>query len=216
MQQHDTRPLGTIQIDVDELWVYHESIGKGAPTAVPDMVYRQGIPRLMALFDRFGIRGTFFVCGRDVPAHTAILREIVDLGHEVANHSNGHQMGYARLSPSEKAADIAAAHDLITSATGQRPVGFKSPGFSFSPDLLTVLRDLDNLYDSSLLPTPWAPLLRGLERVLTRGRVDPTHYGRVVHGLAPLAPISPTQGCHIAHYGGVREKIVLHLSGKHR
>ena len=187
----DNRPLGTLQVDVDELWVYYESIGLPTPGDAPAQAYHEGIPRLLDLFDRFGVRATFFVCGRDLPAQTQTVAEMVRRGHEVANHSTGHRNGFARLSPAEKRADIAATGEVIAQATGQPPVGFKSPGFSFSPDLLEVLADLGYLYDSSLLPTPYAPLLRGLYRGLSARTIDPTHFGQATNGLAPLAPYRP-------------------------
>ncbi len=184
----DDRPLGTIQVDVDELWVYYESIGQAPPGDAPALVYRQGIPRLLDLFDRFGIRATFFVCGRDLPAQAGAVAEMARRGHEVANHSSAHRNGFARLSPAEKRADIAAAGELIAQAAGARPVGFKSPGFSFSPDLPDVLAELGYRYDSSLLPTFYGPLLRVLQERLSGGHMDPTFYGRATNGFAPLRP----------------------------
>ena len=53
-------------------------------------------------------------------------------------------------------------------------MGFKSPGFSLGPDQLDVLTELGYLYNSSLLPTFYAPALRSLQRVLSGGHVDPT------------------------------------------
>jgi peptidoglycan/xylan/chitin deacetylase (PgdA/CDA1 family) len=185
------KSTGTIQVDVDELWVYYESIGRQAPADLAARVYEEGIPRLLALFAAYGIRATFFVCGRDLPAQSGSLAEMVHQGHEVANHSTWHRTGFARLSHAEKRADIATTHVLIEAACGQTPVGFKSPGFSFATDQLQVLADLNYLYDSSILPTPYAPLLRGLQAALSGGHVDPSHYGRLIHGLAPLHPYHP-------------------------
>ncbi len=184
----DTRPLGTLQVDVDDLWVYYESVGLQTPTDAPTQAYDEGIPRLLDLFDRFGLRATFFVCGRDLPAQKPRVAEMIRRGHEVANHSSAHRNGFARLSPADKRADIAAAGELIAQATGQKPVGFKSPGFSFSPDLLDVLAELGYLYDSSLLPTLYAPLMRAVYRGLSARSFDPTHFGRATNGLAPLTP----------------------------
>lgn len=185
------KPAGTLQVDVDELWVYYESIGRPAPPSLTAQVYDQGISRLLKLFERYGIRATFFVCGRDAPAQSGWLAEMVRQGHEVANHSTWHRTGFARLSREEKRADIATAHLLIETACGRAPAGFKAPGFSFAADQLVVLADLGYRYDSSILPTPYAPLLRGLQAVLSGGSVDPSHYGRACHGLAPLHPYHP-------------------------
>ena len=185
------KPPGTIQVDVDDLWVYYESIHRSPPQDTPALVYEQGIPRLLDLFARFGIRATFFVCGRDLPAQAHWVREMARQGHEIANHSTWHRTGFARLSAAEKQADIATTQALIQDACGQRPVGFKAPGFSFAPDLLAVLVELGFRYDSTILPMPWAPALRTLQRLISRGQVDDSHYGRAIHGLAPLRPYRP-------------------------
>jgi peptidoglycan/xylan/chitin deacetylase (PgdA/CDA1 family) len=191
----DERPLGTIQVDVDDLWVYYESIGRRTPADARPLAFEQSIPRLLELFDRYTIRATFFVCGRDAAAAGETIRELIRRGHEVANHSLAHRNGFARLSPMEKAADIATADEQISRAAGVRPVGFKAPGFSFSPDLPGVLAGLGYLYDSSLLPTFYAPVMRLAQRLLLHtvyfpagGHVDPTHYGSARNGLAPLSP----------------------------
>jgi peptidoglycan/xylan/chitin deacetylase (PgdA/CDA1 family) len=186
-----SKPTGTIQIDVDELWVYYESIGRPAPADLAARVFGEGIPRLLALFAIYGIRATFFVCGRDLPAQAGWLAEMVRQGHEVANHSTWHRPGFARLRREEKRADIVTTHLLIQAACGQAAVGFKSPGFSFAPDQLDVLASLGYRYDSSILPTPYAPLLRGLQAAVSGGHVDSSHYGRAIHGLAPLRPYHP-------------------------
>ncbi|MCX6031071.1 MAG: polysaccharide deacetylase family protein [Chloroflexi bacterium] len=180
--------LGTIQVDVDDLWVYYESIGRQTPEGARPVAFEQGIPRLLALFDRYGIRATFFVCGRDAAAQGETIRELIRRGHEVANHSLAHRNGFARLSPAEKITDIATAGEQISQVTGERPVGFKAPGFSFSPDLPGVLAELGYLYDSSLLPTFYAPVMRLAQRLLSGGHVDPTHYGSARNGFAPLSP----------------------------
>lgn len=182
------RLLGTLQVDVDDLWVYYESIGHPTPATTPALAFAEGVPRWLDLFDRFSVRATFFVCGRDLPAQSALVQEIVRRGHEVANHSAAHRNGYARLSSRELKADIAEAGDRIAQAVGQLPVGFKAPGFSFNPALPQILAELGYWYDSSLLPSFYAPVLRRLQVLLSRGRVDPTHYGRAVFGFAPLRP----------------------------
>jgi hypothetical protein len=182
---------GTIQVDVDELWVYYESLFSPVPAGAPALVYEQGIPRLLDLFDEYDIQATFFICGRDLPAHNGAIAEMVRRGHEIANHTYSHPMGFARLSPAAKRAEIVRSHDLLAAAAGRAPVGFKSPGYSFHPEQLAILAGLGYLYDSSILPTPYAPILRQMPRWLNGKEVDPTHFGRARHGLAPLRPYRP-------------------------
>ncbi len=190
-QPTDRRLTGTVQVDVDELWVYQEASGGKAPENSPPVVYREGVPRILDLFDRYGIKATFFVCGRDLPAQKRWLAEMTRRGHEVANHTQDHPNRFARLSQTEKRAQIANAHDRIGEACGRAPVGFKSPGYSFDPAQLELLAELGYRYDSSILATPFGPLLRGLQHVLSRDHVDETRYGTVLHGMAPLQPYRP-------------------------
>lgn len=182
------QPVGTLQVDVDDLWVYYESIGRQTPCDAEPVAFTQGVPRLLDLFDRYGARATFFVCGRDLPAQAATIREMVRRGHEVANHSAAHRNGYARLSCDALRRDVLEAHERIADAAGQPPVGFKAPGFSYNPHLPEVLGELGYCYDSSRLPTYYASAIRAMQRVLSKGEVDPTHYGRFGYGFSPLHP----------------------------
>ena len=182
------KPVGTLQIDVDDLWVYYESIGRTMPADAEAIAFTQGIPRLLDLFDRYGVRATFFVCGQDLPAQRATIFEMVRRGHEVANHSAEHLNGYARLSHEALRQDVREAHEKIGDAAGRAPVGFKAPGFSYNPRLPEVLGGLGYKYDSSQLPTFYAGPIRALQQVLSRGKVDPTHYGRFRYGFTSLRP----------------------------
>ena len=168
------------------------------------------MPRLLDLFDRYGIRATFFVCGRDAAAQRGLLTEMVRRGHEIANHSTWHRTGFASLSTEEKRADIATTHRLISDAAGVEPCGFKSPGFSFAPDQLDVLASLGYRYNSSLLPTPYSPLMRMAQRFLSGGTVDPTHYGKARYGIAPLRPYTPDPATphRISGNGTVRRGVI--------
>src|SRR5919201_676635 len=56
--------------------------------------------------------------------------------------------------------DIARAEEAILAATGQRPLGFRGPGFSWCPTLFEVLERRGYRYDASTLPTYLGPLAR--------------------------------------------------------
>ena len=63
-------------------------------------------------------------------------------------------------STAELEADVSQAEEAIHRATGQRPTGFRGPGFSWSADLLEVLARRRYLYDASTFPTFLGPLAR--------------------------------------------------------
>ena len=66
------------QTDKPELWL---TIDDG-PT--------DDTPLLLDLFERNGVKATFFVKGKLAEEHPELLRSLIDRGHSVANHSYSH------------------------------------------------------------------------------------------------------------------------------
>lgn len=186
------KPPGCVQVDLDGLWAIRECYGlPGDDFLVHDPIYEQGVRNFLALFERFQIKATFFVAGRDadVAEKQEQLREIVRRGHEIANHSYGHRIGLSQLEPSEIRMDIERSQEAIQHVTGIAPVGFRAPGYDLSPALLRELIDLGFRYDSSLLPTFFGPVLRMIARYLSGSLIAKrAQYGHFRYGRAPLHP----------------------------
>ncbi len=155
------RPIASVSLDLDDLWSYQRTHGD------PEWARRASylpelMPPLMDLLDAEGCKITFFVVGADaaVPGNAPWLRMITDRGHEVGNHSFQHECWLDQYTRKQLEDDLIAAEDAIHAATGQRPSGFRGPGFSWSPELLDVLAERGYTYDASSLPTYLAPLAR--------------------------------------------------------
>jgi peptidoglycan-N-acetylglucosamine deacetylase len=112
--------------------------------------YRQGVPRVLELLTRHGIKGSFFV-----PAVTALLypdeqRRVVAEGHEIGVHGWIHERNSTL--PREAERDLMfRARDTLERISGQRPVGMRTPSWDFSPYTLSIVREMGLLYDSSLM-----------------------------------------------------------------
>ncbi len=50
-----------------------------------------GAPRLLKLFDKYGIKTTWCIPGHTVDTFTDICKEVVARGHEVAHHGYVHE-----------------------------------------------------------------------------------------------------------------------------
>ena len=50
-----------------------------------------GVPRLLGMLERHGVRSTFFVPGYTADRYPAVVRDIVAAGHEVAHHGYLHE-----------------------------------------------------------------------------------------------------------------------------
>jgi peptidoglycan-N-acetylglucosamine deacetylase len=114
-----------------------------------DPSLRMGFPKLFALLERYGVRGTFFVEGWNGIHHPDAVAEIVLRGHELGMHGWVHEP-WARLDRDEEAALAARATAALESAAGVRPVGFRAPGGARSPHTESILTELGYLYDASL------------------------------------------------------------------
>jgi hypothetical protein len=155
------QPIASVSLDLDNLWSYQRTHGdpgwKEHRSYLPALM-----PPLLDLLDELSCRITFFVIGADaaIPDNVPWLRMITARGHEVGNHSFHHECWLQSYSRDQIITDISMAEDAIVAATGERPLGFRGPGFSWSPGLLEVLAERGYLYDASTLPTYLGPLAR--------------------------------------------------------
>lgn len=96
----------------------------------PDPV---GTRLVLQRLKEYGARATFFVVGKKVELHPAIVREIVEAGHTIGVHSYRHERLYALLPPARVKEDIERTRELIYVATGVRPIWFRPPIGQMSP-----------------------------------------------------------------------------------
>lgn len=143
------------------------------PTRSRDRTFFQVADRFLDLAERYGLRYTIFVIGRDLENREVAARvgEWSRLGHEIASHSYNHLPNLGSLPPEEIEKDVLAAHDRIAAACGRPPRGFVSPAWNCSPQLLRVLARNGYLYDASLFPSYFLWLV--LAKVWWNLRKDP-------------------------------------------
>ena len=155
------RPLCSISLDVDDLWSYMKIRGDQRWVERPSYLPRF-LPMALDTLEEIGLRITFFVVGFDatVESNAEAMSSIVSRGHEVGNHSFEHESWLHLYTREQLTEEIIKAENAIAAVTGQRPRGFRGPGYSWSETLLEVLAARDYLYDASTLPTYLGPLAR--------------------------------------------------------
>ncbi|HVP31072.1 MAG TPA: polysaccharide deacetylase family protein [Myxococcota bacterium] len=119
-----------------------------------------GLPRILELLDRAGVRGAFFVEGWNGTHEADALREIVRRGHELGMHGWLHEE-WRSLDVATERSLAARATEAIERGAGVRPRGFRAPGGGRTPATPEILRALGYRYDASLgdgmRPAPLAP-----------------------------------------------------------
>lgn len=107
--------------------------------------YREGIPRMLDLWDRHGVKVTSHMIGEAAARHPEIAREIVARGHEASGHGPRWSSQYA-MSRDEERQFLIAARDMVEAASGQRPVGYNCNWLRRGPNTLSLLQELGYLY----------------------------------------------------------------------
>jgi len=155
------KPLANMSLDLDDQWSYMKVHGDDGWDQYPSYL-EIVVPFFLDLLDEFDIKITFFIVGQDaaIKKNQEVLKSIVSRGHEIGNHSFHHESWLKTYSKEKIEAEIIRAEDAILSATGIRPRCFRGPGFSWSIDLLEVLKKRDYSFDASILPTYISPLMR--------------------------------------------------------
>ncbi len=109
---------------------------------------------VLALFDEAGVKGTFFTLGWVAERCPALVRRIVDAGHEVASHGWDHVRVFT-MDAATFAADLIRTRDMLEQAGGQAVRGYRAPSFSIdarTPWAHQVLADQGYAYSSSVAP----------------------------------------------------------------
>ena len=109
---------------------------------------------VLELFDEGGVKGTFFTLGWVADRHPALLRRIVEAGHEIASHGWDHQRVFT-MGPEQFRSDLARSRAALEDASGTKVIGYRAPSFSFdarTPWAHQVLAEEGYAYSSSIAP----------------------------------------------------------------
>jgi hypothetical protein len=160
-EQTSNKPSASISMDLDNKWSYMKTHGDPGWEEFPNYL-DSFVPSLLSILNRLNLKISFFIVGLDalLDSNKEVLRLITENGHEVANHSFSHEPLFHLYSEKEIRDEISKAETAIVSATGQKPIGFRGPSFSWSPILLSILAENDYLYDASTFPTYLGPIAR--------------------------------------------------------
>ncbi|MEJ5055091.1 polysaccharide deacetylase family protein [Sphingobacterium sp. MYb382] len=113
-----------------------------------DYGVQEGIPRLLDLFDKYGVKATSFMVGKAVDNNPELAREIVRRGHEPAAHGKEWAWQY-HLSKDEEREWIRSVKESIEKATGVTPLGYDCYWMRGSVHTLSLLQELGFIYHNN-------------------------------------------------------------------
>jgi len=129
----------TITVDVEE---------DCPPMLTSTRGMEEGMPKLLKLFKKEGIKATFFVTGMMAEQYPDLIRQIPEEGHELGCHGYTHAR-FDRMGKEEAKIDLKRAGNVLRQFE-KRMVSFRAPNLQFPESYLELLEKEGFRYDSSL------------------------------------------------------------------
>ena len=126
--------------------------GRTSPALLAQGEYgsRAGVPRILKLLERYAIPASFYIPAVSALLHPDDVRRIAEAGHEVGLHGWIHERNSSLAEADERQLTHRAAA-VLEQLAGKPPVGLRTASWDFSEATLKIIRDMQLLYDSSLM-----------------------------------------------------------------
>jgi len=126
-----SRKMHILTFDVEE-WFHildNESTKTEAEWYRYEHRLEQNMDRILGLLESKHLKATFFCLGWVAREFPHIIRSIADHGHEIASHSDRHQLVYEQKRD-EFIEDLHRSVCELESITGSKVISYRAPGFS--------------------------------------------------------------------------------------
>ncbi|MCC7106652.1 MAG: polysaccharide deacetylase [Chloroflexi bacterium] len=146
-------------VDVDAVAGWLGSYGgQDSPNDISRGIFSAevGVPRLLTLFERYGLRTTFFVPGHTLESFPDQMKMVADAGHELALHGYSHENPIA-MSPEQEEAVLTHSLEVMQRLTGRRPRGYVAPWWEVGPNTVALLLKNGIRYDHSMMHDDFHP-----------------------------------------------------------
>lgn len=117
-------------------------------------VVGEGLPRLLDLYARHGVKATFFFTGHIAKLYPSAPRAVAEAGHEVGSHGLTHEVGKAFdvMPRDEQLRHLCQSKQILEDIVGRPVVSFRAPAARVSKEFPAVLREAGYMIDSSVAP----------------------------------------------------------------
>ena len=128
--------------------------GTSAPVVLSQGEYgfTEGLPRIMALYDKYNIPGSFYIPAVTGILYPAMIQEFKKRPRlEIGIHGWIHERLTDLDDQAEEERLLNKAIEFWTSAMGKKLVGYRAPSWAFSKYTLDLIRKAGFQYDSSAM-----------------------------------------------------------------
>jgi polysaccharide deacetylase family protein (PEP-CTERM system associated) len=149
-------PRNAMTVDVEEYFqvaAFEDRIRRDAWERYPARA-ALNTGRVLDAFAEHGVHATFFMLGWVAEREPALVRRIVDEGHELASHGYDHRRA-TMLDRAAFVADVTRTKKMLEDLSGRPVRGYRAPSYSIGTRnlwALEALREAGYAYSSSIYP----------------------------------------------------------------
>ena len=117
-----------------------------------EYVLSQGMPRLLDLYEKYGVKATFFYTGHIAKLYPDVVRMAYERGHEVGSHGLTHEVDQAFdvLTPDEQLSHLRQSKQILENIIGDEVVSFRAPAARVDKGFSAILEEAGFKVDSSV------------------------------------------------------------------
>lgn len=117
-----------------------------------EYVLNQGMPRLLDLYDKYGVKATFFYTGHIAKLYPDVVRKAYERGHEVGSHGMTHEVDKAFdvLSSEEQLSHLIQSKQILEEIIGDEVISFRAPAARVDKGFPEILHEAGFKVDSSV------------------------------------------------------------------
>lgn len=148
--------INAMSVDVEDYFqvsAFEKHIPRPLWDSLPHRV-ADNTKRILDLFGRHQVKATFFTLGWVAERYPALVRRIVDEGHELASHGYEH-VRVTEQTPEQFRADIRKNKQILEDIGGKEVFGYRAASYSIGEKnlwALEILEEEGHCYSSSIYP----------------------------------------------------------------
>ncbi len=116
------------------------------------LVVKQGMPRLLDLYEKYNVKATFFFTGHIAKKYPEVVKMILPYGHEVGSHGLTHEVNQAFdvLSLDEQISQLKQSKSILEDISGEEVISFRAPAARVNNNIPIALEESGYKIDSSI------------------------------------------------------------------
>jgi peptidoglycan-N-acetylglucosamine deacetylase len=115
-------------------------------------VYKEGLPLLLALYEKYNIKTTFFFTGYFAEKFPEAVKMVLPYGHEIGSHGYTHiaSKAFDILTLEEQIINLEKSKKILEDISGQEVISFRAPAARVNRNTAIALKETGFLIDSSV------------------------------------------------------------------